>query len=202
MSKAIAAILSWLVLAICPLPVWAEPTISAGSATVGVGDTFTIQVSISGAEGLGLTTWQIDLEFDPMILAANSVSEGDLTLLSAGAINNDSGLINVISGSFMDADLKELFEGVLAVIEFEALAAGTSPLTLLDVQLGFGQTTADLEDGSATVNTQIPEPGTLALVALATGGFALRRRQSGAGRWANHAPSAGRGKEATRRPIG
>ena len=200
MSKAIAAILSWLVLAICPLPVWAEPTISAGSATVGVGDTFTIQVSISGAEGL--STWQFDLAFDPMILKANSVSEGDLPLLSAGAINNDSGLINVISGSFMDADLKELFEGVLAVIEFEALAAGTSPLTLLDVQLGFGQTTADLEDGSVTVNTQIPEPGTLALVALATGGFALRRRQSGAGRWANHAPSASRGKEAARRPIG
>ena len=200
MSKAIAAILSWLVLAICPLPVWAEPTISAGSATVGVGDTFTIQVSISGAEGL--STWQFDLAFDPMILKANSVSEGDLPLLSAGAINNDSGLINVISGSFMDADLKELFEGVLAVIEFEALAAGTSPLTLLDVQLGFGQTTADLEDGSVTVNAQIPEPGTLALVALATGGFALRRRQSGAGRWANHAPSASRGKEAARRPIG
>ena len=200
MSKAIAAVLSWLVLAICPLPVWAEPTISAGSATVGVGDTFTIQVSISGAEGL--STWQFDLAFDPMILKANSVSEGDLPLLSAGAINNDSGLINVISGSFMDADLNELFEGVLAVIEFKALAAGTSPLELLDVQLGFDQTTADLEDGSVTVNAQIPEPGTLALVALATGGFALRRRQSGAGRWANHAPSAGRGKEATRRPIG
>lgn len=200
MSKAIAAILSWLVLAICPLPVWAEPTISAGSATVGVGDTFTIQVSISGAEGL--STWQFDLAFDPMILKANSVSEGDLPLLSAGAINNDSGLINVISGSFMDADLNELFEGVLAVIEFKALAAGTSPLELLDVQLGFDQTTADLEDGSVTVNAQIPEPGTLALVVLATGGLALRRRQSGAGRWANHAPSAGRGKEATRRPIG
>jgi len=200
MSKAIAAVLSWLVLAICPLPVWAEPTISAGSATVGVGDTFTIQVSISGAEGL--STWQFDLAFDPMILKANSVSEGDLPLLSAGAINNDSGLINVISGSFMDADLNKLFEGVLAVIEFKALAAGTSPLELLDVQLGFDQTTADLEDGSVTVNAQIPEPGTLALVVLATGGLALRRRQSGAGRWANHAPSAGRGKEATRRPIG
>jgi hypothetical protein len=200
MSKAIAAVLSWLVLAICPLPVWAEPTISAGSATVGVGDTFTIQVSISGAEGL--STWQFDLAFDPMILKANSVSEGDLPLLSAGAINNDSGLINVISGSFMDADLNELFEGVLAVIEFKALAAGTSPLELLDVQLGFDQTTADLEDGSVTVNAQIPEPGTLALVVLATGGLALRRRQSGAGRWANHAPSASRGKEAARRPIG
>ena len=200
MSKAIAAILSWLVLAICPLPVWAEPTISAGSATVGVGDTFTIQVSISGAEGL--STWQFDLAFDPMILKANSVSEGALTLLSAGDIYNNSGPINVLSGSFMAADLNELLEGVLAVIEFKALAAGNSPLELLDVQLGFDQTTADLEDGSVTVNAQIPEPGTLALVVLATGGLALRRRQSGAGRWANHAPSAGRGKEATRRPIG
>jgi hypothetical protein len=191
MSKAIAAILSWLALVVCPLPVAAAPTITAGSATVGVGDTFTIQVSITGAEGL--STWQFDLGFDPTILRANLVSEGDLTLLSAGVIDNGSGLIDDTAGSFMDAGLglNDLFEGVLAVIEFEALAAGTSALTLLDIQLGFEQTAPDLENGSVTVNAQIPEPGTLALVVLATGGLALRRRQDRMGR-----------PEAARRPIG
>jgi general secretion pathway protein D len=189
MSKAIAAILSWLALVVCPPPASAAPTITAGSATVGVGDTFTIQVSITGAQDL--SAWQFDLGFDPTILRANLVSEGDLTLLSAGAINNGSGLIDDIAGSFMDAGLNGLFEGVLAVIEFEALAAGTSALTLLDIQLGFEQTAPDLENGSVTVNAQIPEPGTLALVVLATGGLALRRRQDRMGR-----------PEAARRPIG
>jgi hypothetical protein len=75
-------------------------------------------------------------------------------------------------------------------------------LTLSNLFLDFGTTEGEVIDGSVTVNAQIPEPGTLALVVLATGGLTLRRRQSGAGRWANHAPSAGRGKEATRRPIG
>ncbi|MBK7517940.1 MAG: hypothetical protein IPI51_20600 [Betaproteobacteria bacterium] len=66
MSKGIAAVLSWLVLVVCPLPVLAAPTIAAGSATVGVGDTFTIQVSISDAQDL--SAWQVDLAFDPSIV--------------------------------------------------------------------------------------------------------------------------------------
>jgi hypothetical protein len=189
MSKAIAAILSWLALATCPLPASAAPTITAGSATVGVGDTFTIQVSIAGAEGL--STWQFDLGFDPLILQANSVSEGDLTLLSAGAINNDSGLIDDIAGSFMDADLNGLFEGVLAVIEFEALAAGTSALALSDVLFDGSLMKTTIFGGTVTVNGQVPEPGTLALVVLATGVLALRRRQDRMG-----------GNPAARRPIG
>lgn len=200
MSKAIAAILSWLVLAICPLPVWAEPTITAGSAVVDVGDTFTIQVSITGAQDL--STWQFDLGFDPTILRANSVGEGDMTLLSAGAINNSSGLISVIGGSFSDADLNALFDGVLAEIEFEALAAGTSALALSEIQFDSALIKTRVLDGTVTVNGQVPEPGTLALVVLATGVLALRRQQDRVGRSSADAPAGDGRRNAARRSIG
>jgi general secretion pathway protein D len=199
MSKAIAALLAWLVLAVCPLQVSAMPTIAAGSAIVDVGDTFTIQVEISGAQGLA--TWQFDLAFDPAILRATSVGAGDLALLSAGVTDNDNGLIDDMAGSFMDADLNGLFDGVLAVIEFEALAAGTSALALSDVGFDDALIKTRIFDGTVTVNGKIPEPDTLALAALATGILALRRRQGRVGRRGGHAPSAGRRNEATRRPV-
>lgn len=177
MSKAVAAILVWLTLAVGPLPVSASPSITAGSAIVDVGDMFAIQVSIAGAESL--STWQFDLAFDPTILEANSVGEGEMTLLSAGAIDNSSGLITIIAGSFSDVLLNPLFAGVLANIEFTALAAGTSALALSDVQFDAALIKTTIFDGTVTVNRQVPEPGTLALVALVTGVFALRGRRKG-----------------------
>ncbi|MBN8509811.1 MAG: PEP-CTERM sorting domain-containing protein [Burkholderiales bacterium] len=181
MSKAIAAILSWLALVVCPLPASAAPTITAGSATVGVGDTFTIQVSITGAEGL--STWQFDLGFDPLILQANSVSQGGQPLLSEGFLLN--GLIDDLAGS-NPSDMD-----VLAEIEFTALAAGTSALALSDVLFDGSLMKTTIFDGTVTVNGQVPEPGTLALVVLASGVLALRRRQYRMG-----------GPEAARRLIG
>jgi hypothetical protein len=48
-------------------------TISAPFVTVGVGDTFTIPMSI--ADAVDLTSWQFDLSFKPSVVHANSVSE-------------------------------------------------------------------------------------------------------------------------------
>jgi hypothetical protein len=177
MSKAVAAILVWLTLAVGPMSVSASPSIAAGSDIVEVGDTFTIQVSITGAETL--STWQFDLAFDPTILEANSVSEGDMTLLSEGAIVNSSGLITIIAGSFSDVFFNPLFAGVLANIEFTALAAGTTALALSDVQFDAPPAETTIFAGTVTVNGQVPEPGTLALVALVTGVLALRGRRRG-----------------------
>lgn len=200
MSKTIPALLSWLALTAFALPVSAMPTIAAGSAIVEVGDTFTIQVEISGAQSL--STWQFDLAFDPAILRATSVGAGDLALLSEGLTDNTNGLIDDVAGSFMDAYLNDLFDGVLAVIEFEALAAGTSALTLSDVLFDGTVSKTRIFGGSVIVNGQIPEPDTLALAALATGILALRRRQGQVGRCGGHAPSAGRRNEAARRSVG
>jgi general secretion pathway protein D len=197
MSKGIAAVLSWLVLVVCPLPVLAAPTIAAGSATVGVGDTFTIQVSISDAQDL--SAWQVDLAFDPSIIQANSIAEGPFmsgfgqTLFTAGVIDNGSGLITLTADSFVDLEPYPSGDGVLAEIEFTALAVGTSDLTLSNLFLDFVTPPEEVavQAGTVTVLARVPEPGTLALVGLATGVMALRRRQDRMG-----------GNEAARRPIG
>src|SRR2546426_8359844 len=80
-------------------PAEAVPIISAPFVTVGVGVTFTIPISITGA--VDFTSWQFDLGFSPAIVKANSVTEGPFmtafgaTLFIPGAINNGAGLISI-----------------------------------------------------------------------------------------------------------
>ena len=82
----------------------------AGSATVHVGDIFTIPISIEHANSLN--SFQFDLGFDPtivMVLGADDsstdfavASGGFLTGLSVGAINNAIGLDSGVADSFGD----------------------------------------------------------------------------------------------------
>lgn len=193
MSKAIALILTWLVLAVGPLPLAAAPTVSAGSATVDIGDTFTIQISIAGAQDL--SAWQFDLGFDPSRLAAMSVVEGGCmnsaggtTLFSGGAVANDAGLILGVTGSYVDYPPNPCVDGVLAEIEFTALSNGLTALTLSDVFVNWSDADIAVVAGAVCVGgnsptdcsagPSVPEPGTLALVAAAVvcGGVARRRR--------------------------
>ena len=69
----LVALLFALLVILAPTFVEADPVISAPFVTVGVGDTFTIPVSITGATDL--TSWQFDLAFNPAIVTANSVTE-------------------------------------------------------------------------------------------------------------------------------
>lgn len=193
MSKAIALMLTWLLLAVGPLPLAAAPTVSAGSATVDIGDTFAIQISIADAEDL--SSWQFDLAFDPTRLAALSVVEGECMkgagvdyLFSAGTIANDAGLVLGVNGSFVDHPPNPCVDGVLAEIEFTALSDGLTALTLSEVFVNWSDADIVVVAGAVCVGgdsptdcsagPSIPEPGTLALVAVAAvcGGVARRRR--------------------------
>jgi general secretion pathway protein D len=155
----------------------AAPVISAGSATVNVGSTFTIEVAITAAGDV--TSWQFDLGFDPAILQASSVIEGPFmssfgtTLFGPGLIDNGAGLISLVTDSYVDPAPDPSGSGVLAEIEFTALAAGTSALTLSNVFLDFSDSGFTAANGQACVNPiggttcagQAPEPATLALLA-------------------------------------
>jgi len=144
----------------------AQPVISAPFVTVGVDNTFSIAVRITGATDL--TSWQFDLAFDPTLVRANSVTEGPFlsssgtqsTLFVPGFIDNGGGHILGVTDLFTDISPPPSGGGVLANIEFTALAPGVSPLTFSNVFLNLS------DQGFGTVNGQITV--TLAITAIPT----------------------------------
>jgi len=151
----------------------AASTITAGSATVNVGDTFDIAVSIASPSEVD--SWQFDLSFTASLLKANFVTEGSFlsesgtktTLFSPGVIDNGTGHITLVTDSFVDLPPGPSGSGVVADISFTALAPGVSPLTLSNVFLndldsGFLKT-----DGLVTINgAAVPEPLTVTVLAM------------------------------------
>jgi hypothetical protein len=160
------------------------PLISAPFVTVGVGDTVTIAISITGA--VDLTSWQFDLTFDPTIVQTNTAGAtagallpADWLFTSPGFVDNTGGQILGVSafGSAVTGD------GVIANLEFTTLAAGVSPLTFSTVAVNLFEP-FDIANGQITVTgaTAVPEPATLALLAtglalLSARRLAGRRRQ-------------------------
>jgi hypothetical protein len=170
-------IAKWFALVCClfSATVSAAPVVSIGSATVQVGNTFEIPVSINGLDDLmGLISWQFDLRFDSSIIGAVSVNEGPFlssfgtTFFSPGVIDNGAGLISLMTDSYVDLALPS-GSGVLATITFSALGIGSSALTPGNVFLNFADSGFIVSGGNVTVDgaTSVPEPNTLLLVLFA-----------------------------------
>jgi hypothetical protein len=181
MKRTLVAALALASLAtVLPLRVEAIPVVSVGSTTVGVGDTFTIPVSITDA--VDLTSFQFDLPFGASILqvTATGVTEnafftqGDITVFIPGFVDNTTGqILGVFDALIFQSPVNG--SGVLANIEFEAVNGGISPLILSNVFLNFDDSGFLVTNGQVCVNPpggttcpppgQVPEPGTLALLA-------------------------------------
>jgi PKD repeat protein len=121
------------------------PVHAAGSTTVKVdslsqsissGSTFTI--SIACIPGQTLKAFELQVVFNPSLLQANSVSEGNIfnsysTFFNAGSIDNSNGTINniydVILGPYITSS-----SGTLVTISFTAKStSGTSSINLTNV---------------------------------------------------------------------
>ena len=177
LKRTLLVVLSFVSLVIlAPYVVEAVPTISAPSVTVGVGDAFTIPISITGATDL--TSWQFDLAFNPAILQANLVSEGPFmssfgtTLFTPGVIDNGTGLISLVADSYVDIPPNPSGSGVLANIDFLAFAPGVSPLTFSNVFLNLSGQGFEIVNGQTTA---VPEPATMILLASGLGFLGMRR---------------------------
>ena len=165
----------------------AVPMLSAlPFVTANVGDVVTISISISGTSDL--TSWQFDLAFNPAIVKANSVTEGPfmsnfgITLFIPGVIDNVTGLISLNADSYVDVPPDPFGDGVLADIEFTALAPGVSPLTFSNVFLNLSDGGFDISNGQITVTgtRAVPEQTTLILLTTGLallGGRRLARRR-------------------------
>lgn len=181
-------------------------TLTAGSDTVSVGDTFTIPVSVSDATAL--TSFQFDLTFDSSIIQLIAFSDVDSTLggLDPGtdfqaAAASGGGVLTGVTGFAFGDSLSgaadsiglsgSLTSGSVLLVQFQALSSGLSPLTLSNAFLtdnGVPVSSASgdfsLASGQVCVEpttvcsaaSPVPEPGTLALLVSGLAACGARRR--------------------------
>jgi len=171
------------VLLFVPRNCFADSVLSvAGPATVSPGDTFTVDVDITGTTDL--YAFQLDLAFDPTVLEATGVSEGAFlpgggtTFFLPGSIDNTGGTVSFNSDTLLSAISGVSGDGTLLVFDFTALGSGTSPLTieneiLLDSGLNIindttqgGSVTVQAQTGGGGGGTAVPEPSSLLLLAV------------------------------------
>ena len=113
---------------------------STDATSVRVGDTFTLR--IDAEKVTDLAGWQFDLTFDPDVLEAVEVSEGDFlkkgggtTFFQKGTIDNAAGKIASISAALISKG-GVTGTGTLLSVTFSAKVDGNSELGLWNFQLG------------------------------------------------------------------
>jgi hypothetical protein len=167
----VVALLSLMV----PSRTFADSVLTVSSpATVIQGSTFAVDVNISGAADL--YAFQLDLTFDPTVLAATGVSEGlflsggGSTFFIPGTIDNIAGTISLNADTLLSAISGVTGSGTLLVFDFSALGPGTSTFMIANEILQ-DSTGAILSDtttgGSVTVQgATVPEPSSLLLLSV------------------------------------
>ena len=107
---------------------------------IAVGDNFTVNLNVENVTDVG--GWQADLTFDPKVLTAQSVTEGDFlkqdegeTFFQKGTIKNQVGKITGIKAARLTRTPVR-GHGTLLSVTFRALRNGESKLTLQNFQVG------------------------------------------------------------------
>ena len=110
-----------------------------------IGDTFILDIRAENV--FDLAGWQFDIAFDPSILEAINVSEGDFlktdggtTFFQGGSIDNAAGKITGLSAARLSGGGAS-GTGVLLQVRFKAKSTGETELALDKFQ--FGSTTGD-----------------------------------------------------------
>jgi len=155
----------------------AAATISVQPPTVTVspGQSFFLNIDVVGVADL--YGFQFDLGLVPGILSANSITEGAFlpsggsTFFIPGAIENTTGTISFNADTLVGAIPGVTGNGTLVTVQFKALAAGVSPVSLLNITLlDSGLVTIPVTAAMGTVTVQgsaviIPEPNSLSFFA-------------------------------------
>lgn len=145
------------------------------SLTVNSGQSFAFDVDVATVSDL--YAFQFDIGFDPTILSAVSVAEGlflpsgGSTIFFPGTIDNVGGTITFNADSLVGAISGVTGSGILANIMFNALAAGTSPVALSNLQLldsSLNPIAFSTANGSVSVKgAATPEPSALPFLGAA-----------------------------------
>ena len=136
----------------------AEVKVAPSTQTVSVGDTFTVEIFVEGAEDLA--AYEFILEFDPALVSVTDVEDGGFL----GSTGNDAielgpeydpGQVWFETFAFGMYD-GPYGTGTLATVTLRAASDGTSALTLSDIQLSTGaygveQPVSAVQDGEVVV---------------------------------------------------
>lgn len=186
-------------------------TISASPSpsTVTVGSSVSVAISISGlvtGSAPSLGTFDLDLGFDTGILSYTGTVFGDpvlgdqLDLFGLGSVSQaaySTGKVTFFDVSFdtpSDLDSLQADSFTLATLTFDAIATGTSPLSLTNNALGDANgdaLTADISNSTLTVTKRndVPEPAIWLLYSIGMLVMGLLRRGP---RGTGYVPETGR----------
>lgn len=175
-----------IVLALLTAPASATTlSFAASPAAVQVGDTFTLNVLV--AEAPDLYAFQFDIAFDPAIVQASTVLEGDFlsaggraTFFFPGTLDNIAGTVSFTANTLVGPGPGVTGEGIVVHLSFHALAPGQSDLSFGNVVLldsALAELAATPMDGAIDVSS-VPEPASVALfgIGLAVLMASARRR--------------------------
>ena len=108
--------------------------------SIHTGDTFTLD--ILAEDVLDMAGWQFDIAFDPTVLEAVNVSEGDFlktggatTFFQGGSIDNAAGKITGLNSARLSAQ-GVTGTGTLLQVNFKAKSGGETELALQNFQFG------------------------------------------------------------------
>ena len=141
-----------------PIPGAMAVSIDPASSTQSAGSTFQLNVMISNADNLG--SYQFTISFDPSVMHITGASDGGFlgstgrTVSTVGpTMDNTAG--KVTFGAYtVGSGAGPGGNGVLAVLQFQAVGAGTSPVHLESLDVTDAQGNAqnpDRFDGSVTI---------------------------------------------------
>ena len=135
-----------------------------------------VSVNVTIADVTALYAYQFDLAFDPSsVLSATAITEGGFlgsggggTFFIPGTIDNTLGTIAFTANTLLGAVPGVGGSGPRSGIQFNALAVGSSPITILNVTL-LDSTGADVSAAiqNGAVRVSIPEPNSAVLLGSA-----------------------------------